>query len=166
MQTSHIKQDALSNDPVWVLFTEISLLHFLPDHGRKDVATSGFFFQPVLELGVSSECLENITRTLAGAAREASARTKQGKLRLPGMVRIFCQKKIIGVPSSVNTSNLNREGQGKEPIQSNSASKADSPGGWGYFIIERGEHLLPSSSAIQRDSIDLYLYKEGADAGD
>lgn len=40
-------------------------------------------------------------------------------------------------------------------------SGANTIGGWGYFIIERGEDLSPDSFAIPHNCIDLYLYKEG-----
>jgi hypothetical protein len=40
-------------------------------------------------------------------------------------------------------------------------SGANTIGGWGYFMIERGEDLPPDSSAIPHDYIDLYLYREG-----
>ena len=107
------------------------------------------------------ECTENIARTLAGFAKEALVRTKQGRLEFPGYIRIFCQKKIIDDANSEKTSRPYHTEQGKKQKQIFPDSGANTVGGWGYFMIERGEDLPPYSSAIPHNYIDLYLYKEG-----
>ena len=110
---------------------------------------------------MSPECMENIARTLVGFAKEALARYKQERLEFPGRIRIFCQKKIMDDANSAKTSRPYHTEQCRKQKQIFPDSGANTVGGWGYFMIERGEDLPPYSSAIPRNSIDLYLYKEG-----
>jgi hypothetical protein len=154
MQTSNAKQNFSSDDPVWVLLAELSLRDFLSDHDRREEPAAGFLFQALRELGMSPECMEGIARTLAGFAREL-VRTDQGRLEVPGRIRIFCQKKMIDDTNSAKSSRPYHTGQVKEQKQIFPEPGANMIGGWGYFIIERGTDLPPNS-------IDLYLYKEGA----
>lgn len=161
METSIANQNFSSDDPVWVLLAELSLRDFLSDHDRRDEPTAGSLFQTVRELGVSPECMENMARMLAGVAKEASVRPKQGKLELPGRIRIFCQKKILDEAKPTKTSRSYHPGQPKQQKQIFPDSMVRKIGGWGYFMIERGDDLPPDSSAGQHNSIDLYLYKEG-----
>jgi hypothetical protein len=144
MQTSNAKQTFRDDDPVWVLLAELSLGAFLSDHDRREEPTAGFLFQTAQELVISPECMENMTRTLAGFAKEALTRYEQWRLEFPGRIRIFCQKKMIDDASSANA-----------------YSGAHTIGGWGYFMIERGEDLPPDPSATPHHDIDVYLYKEG-----
>ncbi|HLO27845.1 MAG TPA: hypothetical protein VK249_01840 [Anaerolineales bacterium] len=104
--------------------------------------------------------MENIARTLAEFVKEASVRTKQGRLEFHGRIRIFCQKKMIADATSAKTSRVYHPEHGKEPTKLLPDSGANTIGGWGYFMIERGEDLSPSS-ALSHHSVDLYLYKEG-----
>jgi hypothetical protein len=78
---------------VWILLAEHSFSDFLSDQERGEQPAAGSLFQSLRELGMSPECMENIARALAGFAQEARARAKQGRLELPGRIRIFCQKK-------------------------------------------------------------------------
>ena len=161
MQTSNAKQTFRSDDPVWVLLAELSLGDFLSDHDRREEPTLGFLFQTAQELGMSPECMENIATTLAGLAKEARARTKQGRLEFLGRIRILCQKKMIDDANSAKTSRPYHTEQDQEQKQIFPDSEANTIGGWGYFIIERGEDLPPNPSAFPHNYIDLYLYKEG-----
>jgi hypothetical protein len=156
MQTLNANQNFRSKDPVWILLAELSLRDFLSDHDRRDGPTAGLLFQTARELGMSPECMENIARSLAGFAKEALVRTKHGGLEFPGWIRIFCQKKIMDDEKSAKTSR-----PPKQDKQQNQVFPDSGGGGWGYFIIERGEDLPPYSSAIPQSYIDLYLYKEG-----
>lgn len=161
MQTSNAKQNFRPEDPLWVLLADLSLGDFLSDHDRRDAPTAGYLFQTLRELGMSPECMENIARTLAGFAKEASVRDKHGRLEFPGRIRIFCQKKIVDDANAAKTPRAYHAEQAKKEKQILPDSGASTMGGWGYFIIERGEDLPPDSSAILHNSIDLYLYKEG-----
>ena len=161
MQTSNAKPNLSSNDPEWVLQAELSLSDFLSDHDCRDEPTAGYLFQKLQELGMSPEGMENIARTLAGFAKEASVRYEQRRLEIPGRIRIFCRKKIIGDANAAQTSRPYHTKQGKEQKQNFPDSGTNTIGGWGYFMIERGEELPPDSSAIPCSYIDLYLYKEG-----
>ena len=161
MQTSNAKQNFRPDEPIWVLLAELSLGDFLSADDRRDEPTAGFLLQTLPELGMSAECMENIARTLAGFAREALVRTKQAGLEFPGRIRIFCQKKMIDEANSVKTERPDHTAQDKKQKQILPDSGANTIGGWGYFIIERGEDSPPDTSAIPHNSIDLYLYKEG-----
>jgi hypothetical protein len=161
MQTSNAKQNFRSNDPVWVLLAESSLSDFSSEHNWRDGSTAGCLFQTLRELSMSPECMEGIAGTLAGCAKDALARTKQGRGEFLGRIRIFCQKKMIDDAKSAKPSRPYLTQQGKEQKQILPDSQANTIGGWGYFIIERGEDLPLDSSAIPPNSVDLYLYKEG-----
>jgi hypothetical protein len=161
MQTSNAIQNFRSDDPVWVLLAELSLGDFLSDHDRRGGLTVGSLFQTARELGMLPECTENIAGTQAGFAKEAVVHDKQGRLEFHGRIRIFCQNKIIDDANSEKTSRPYHTEQGKKQKQIFPDSGANTVGGWGYFMIERGEDLPPYSSAIPHNYIGLYLYKEG-----
>jgi len=144
MQTSNAKQAVRSDEPAWVLLAELSLGDSLSDHDRREEPTPGFLIQTSQDLGISPECMENLARKLAGFAKEALTRYEQGRLEFPGRIRIFCQNKMI------DDASLAKAYSGAQAI-----------GGWGYFLIERGEDLPPDSSATPHHDIDLYLYQEG-----
>jgi hypothetical protein len=118
-------------------------------------------FQEVKELGLPPECVENIEITLAGFAKEALAHFKQGKVELPGRIRVYCQNKIIDDANSAraNSRPYHAE-QSVEHLQMIYQSSAIK-GGWGYFLIERGGNVPVDSLEGSRNTIDLYLYKEG-----
>lgn len=161
MQTSNAKENFNSDDPVWVLLVELSFSDFLSDHDRKDGLMAGLMFQTIQQFGMPPECMENITRTLAGFAQEALAHQKQERLEFPGGIRIFCQKKMIQDVNAASASGPDHVEQGKKQKQIFPDCEASKIGGWGYFMIERGEDLPPYSAGIPHNSIDLYLYKEG-----
>lgn len=161
MQTSNANQNFRSDDPVWVLVAESSLRDFLSDYDRREEPTAGYLFQTLRELGLSPESIESITGMLAGFTKEALTRTKQGKLEFAGTIRIFCQKKILDDANSAKTSRPSHTEQGKKQKATFADSNANTIGGWGYFMIERGGDLPPDASAIPHNNIDLYLYKEG-----
>lgn len=159
MHTSKAKQNSRAEDPVWHLLAEFSLQDFLLDHDRRAETAAGSLFQLLQELGISPEFVENIARTLAGFAKEAFERDKQERQESPGRIQIFCQKKILDDVNPMKTSATDRNIQGKKHTQSFPDSEMNMIGGWGYFMIERGEDL-PSSSAIPHTCVDLYIYKE------
>ena len=158
MQTSNANQSFSSCDPVWVLLAELSICDFLPDQERREGPETGFLFPSLRELGMSPECMENIGRTLAGFAKIARTRYKQGRLEFPGRMRIFCQQNRIEDASFAKLSRASQAEPGEEQKQMFPESGV---GGWGYFTIARVEVLPPHSSAIPHSCIDLYLYKEG-----
>jgi hypothetical protein len=161
METSIANQNFSSDDPLWYLLAEFSLSEFLSDDDRRDDRMVGLLFQAVQELGMPSQFMENIVDMLVGLAKETWVHAKQWKLESPEQIRIFCQKKILDNAKPRKTLNPypieHREKQ-KEIIPD---SEANTIGGWGYFMIERGKDLLPNSSAVPRNRMDLYLYKEG-----
>jgi hypothetical protein len=161
MQISNDKQDFRSDNPVWVLLAELLFSDFLSDHDRKDGLMARLMFQTIQEFGMSPECMENITRTLAGFAQEALVYQKREWLEFPGRIRIFCQKKMIEDANAASASGHDHIEQGKKQEQIFPDCEASQIGGWGYFLIERGENLPPYSSGIPHTSINLYLYKEG-----
>ena len=161
MHKTNAKQNFRSEDHIWVPLGELSLREFLSDHNRKEGPMAGFLFQMVRKLGMSPEYMEKITRTLAGFAEEALVHHKQGMLEFPGRIRIFSQKKIIDDVNLRKTSIPCHTNQDKKHAQSFPDSGMTMIAGWGYFMIEQGEDLLPHSSAIPHNYIDLYLYKEG-----
>ena len=161
MQTSNAKEDFGSSDPIWVLLAELSFRDFLSDQDRKDGLIAGLMFQTMREFGLPPESMETITRMLAGFAQEALAHQKQERREFPGGIRIFCQKKIIEDANVASASGPDRIEQGKKQKLSFPDREASKIGGWGYFMIERGEDVPPYSSGISQNSIDLYLYKEG-----
>jgi hypothetical protein len=161
MQTSNTKQDFSCDDPVWILLAEREFSDFLSDHDRKDWLMAGLMFQTIQEFRMPPECIENITRSLARFAQEALAHQKQERLEFPARVRIFCQKKMIEDANAVSTSVPDHIEQAKKQKQNFPDCEANKIGGWGYFMIERSEDLLPYSAEVSHNSIDLYLYTEG-----
>jgi hypothetical protein len=131
----------------------------MSDHDEKDRLTAGDLFRTLQELGLSPECVQNIAKALTGLVKELFAPDKQARLELAGRIRIFCQKKIIDDAALTKSMSPPEQDKQAKPIFLD--AKMNQIGGWGYFIIERGEDLPPYSSAICQSSIYLYLYKEG-----
>ena len=161
MQPSNSNQSFSSGDPVWVLLAELSLRDFLPDQDRREGPTPGYLLQTLRDLGVSPECIENIARALAGFAKEALARYQPGMPEFSGRIRIFCQKKMTGGAKSTKPSRPYHTEPAEKHKQHSPDARANTIGGWGYFMIERGEDLPPDPSAVPHNYVDLYLYKEG-----
>jgi hypothetical protein len=161
MQTSNTKQNFSCDDPVWILLAELSFSDCLSNHEWEDGLMARLMFQTIQEFGMPPECTENVTRRLAGFAQGALAHQQQERLEFPARVRIFCQKKMIEDANYASASRPDRRQQGKKQKQIFPYCAAGKIGGWGYFVIERGEDLPPSSTGISHNSIDLYLYKEG-----
>jgi hypothetical protein len=87
---------------------------------------------------------------------------KQGRLEISGGIRIFCQKKIVDDANSARTTSRHDQAeQAAEHGQIVLDSGMKKNGGWGYFMVERGENFSPTSSLNPHNCIDLYLYKEG-----
>jgi hypothetical protein len=161
MQTSNMKQNLRSNEPEWVLLAELSVRDFLSDYDRSDEPMAAYLFQTLQELGMSAVCMENIARTLAGFAEGALVHTNQAGLEFHGRIRIFWQKETMDQANTLKTQTPKPTEQDKKQKRFLPYSGANTIGGWGYFIVERGEDLLLDSSAIPHNTIDLYLYKEG-----
>jgi hypothetical protein len=162
MPTSNAKQDVRSEDGVWVLLAELPVRDFLSEDDRSDEPMADYLFQTLQELGMSPECMENIARTLDEFTKEASFHYHQEGMEFSGRIRIFCQKKIIKDANATQvTSEPCHTEHSKKQKQNFPDSEARTIGGWGYFMIDRGEVLPPDSSAIPHNTIDLYLYKEG-----
>ena len=161
MQTSNANQELRSKDVVWYLLGEYSPSNFLSDAEKCDKITAGQLSQAVRELSIPIERVENIEMTLRSLAREALAHFKQGRVELLGRIRIFCQKKMIDDANSTETTRFIHTKQAAENEQMIHHASTKMNGGWGYFLIERGGNVSTGSSVSSRNSVDLYLYKEG-----
>jgi len=124
----------IPNKPAWYLLAEYSLSEFLSDLNTGNKSMTGLLFKKLRELGTPPEYVENIEMMLIGFANEALEHFKGGRVELPGRIRIYCQKKMID---------------------------EEMHGGWGYFLIERGDDVSTGSSVRSWNSVELYLYKEG-----
>jgi len=159
--TSNINENGRSNDSVWQFLAEYSLSEFLSDHGKGDELTTGLLFQPFRELGVPPDWIGNIEMTLTEYAKQALAHFKQGKVELPGRIRVYCQNKIIEYANSARADSRPchaEQSVGHLQMVYQSTAKM---GGWGYFLIERGGNVLVDSPEGSWKTINLYLYKEG-----
>lgn len=159
MLKSNAKQSFNSDNSEWVLLSELPSIDFLLDQDRREESLVRSLFQTLQELGMLPKDMDNIARTLTDIAKEASVRTKNGRLEVPRRIRIFCQKKIL---ADANIAKALRHPQaGMEQKQNFLDSRTNTIGGWGYFMIERGEDLLPQSPALPYKYAGLYLYREG-----
>jgi len=161
MQTSNGSQKIRPNHPEWYLLAEYALSEIMPDNGREDRQAAGFLSQPFRALGVPPEWIEKVEMTLSGYAKLARVPVKQGNLERSGSIRVFCHKKVIDDANSSQASRPDHAELTMEhtPIKIHSSTKMN--GGWGYFLIDRGGNVSNGSSVSSRNSVDLYLYKEG-----
>jgi hypothetical protein len=134
MQTSNPDQESRSKDLAWYLLGEYSLSKFLSDSEKEDKLKAGFLSQTVRELSIPPEYVENIEMMLTGFTKEAFEHFKQGGVKLPGRIRIFCKQKMI---------------------------EKEMKGGWGYFVIERSRDSSTNDCTEPFHFIDLYFYGEG-----
>lgn len=159
MQTLNAKRNLNYNDTGWVILAELPFMDFLSDQDQTDGPVVTSMFQTLRELGMSPDDTENIAWTVARFSREALVPTRQGRLEFPEWIRIFCQKKMIDdVNATVSSRPSEQDKQQNQMLPDFAVGRI---GGWGYFMIERGEDLRSDSSAISKSYIDLYLYKEG-----
>lgn len=150
------------DDPDWSFLAEFSLNEFLLDRERRDEPAIGLLFQAVRELGVLPEWLKNIETALAEFSQEALVHLNQGGRELPARVRVFCRRNTLSnIHSECENSGLFHAAQSIEQTQTTPDFDSKRNGGWGYFLIERGESVSAALSANSESSIDLYLYREG-----
>ena len=161
MQSLNTSQDLSTNDSAWFFLAEYSLSKFLFRQNKKDERASVSLFQAVQELGIPPECAANIEIMLKRYAEEASVHFEHGKEESAGLIRIFCQKKRVADPDALKTSMPYLAEPGMERAPAVPYSNPKMNGGWGYFLIERGGNPSNGSSVSSRNSIDLYLYREG-----
>ncbi|RPI82166.1 MAG: hypothetical protein EHM41_19020 [Chloroflexi bacterium] len=130
-----------------------------PDAG--DEGGAGMPSQAVRELVMPGDCIHHVEKTLRSFAREALEHFQQERMELDGRIRIFCQKKMIEDACSEKSSRFKNIKQiiGQERYIRYSGLKMD--GGWGYFLIIRGENYQEDGSVSPQNRIDLYIYKEG-----
>ncbi len=155
-------QKRRSEDPLWYFLAEFSLSGFMSRQDRRDDLTAELLFEAVRELDIPPECVEDIEMTLAAFAQEALVPFKQGRMESPERIRIFCQRKWMSDANSAKTSMPHHAQRVMEGASAITYPGTKMNGGWGYFLIERGVDLSGGSSACSWNSIDLYLYKEGA----
>lgn len=159
MHTVETNRKPRSADPEWHLLFEFSIQDLLTDIDRKSETATISLFQLLNYLGVSPEFVENLPKTIAGFAKKSYMHDEQERRKTPEQIRIFYQKKLLNEVIPMDLPKDNRNKQAKEQAQNFSDIKADSLGGWGYFIIERSEND-PSSSANCHTYVDLFIYKE------
>jgi hypothetical protein len=161
MQTPNSNKSIRPNNPAWHLLAEYSLSEFLSELNTGDKLKAGLLLQTVRELGLPPEYVENIEMMLIGFAKEALEHFKQGGFELPGRIRIFCQKKMIDDSNPAKTSIPYNTEQMLEQPQIVHRPGKKMYGGWGYFLIERGDDVSTVSSVRSWNSVELYLYREG-----
>lgn len=126
----------------------------MPDNGKGDELLAKSLSQLFRALGVPPEWIGKVEMTLTGVAKLALVPIKPGSSERSGSIRVFCQKKLIDDANSTKTA---RPGHAEQTYPSATIMN----GGWGYFLIERGGNVSTDSSESSRNSVDLYLYKEG-----
>ena len=161
MQTSNGNPNIRSNHSQWCLLAEYALSEIMSDNGKGDELTSGFLSQPLRALGVPPEWIGKVEMTLTGFAKLALVPVKPGRQERYGSIRVFCQKKVMDDANSSQTSRPDHAEQSKEHAPIKYHSNTIMNGGWGYFFIERDGNDSTGSSVGSRNSVDLYLYKEG-----
>ncbi len=148
-------------EPAWSFLAEFSLGEFMSDHARGDDLTARWLFQAVRGLGIPPECVEAMELTLTELAQEGRGRCGPGRAALPGCIRVFCQSQVVAEANSQKTSRPGEAESGVEPAPARPYPGSKMAGGWGYFLIERGENLPAGNPMGLGPSIDLYLYREG-----
>lgn len=156
MQTSNCSQNMRSIHSVWYLLAEYALGEMMPDNGKGDEPTAGFLFQPFQALGVPPEWIGKVEMTLTRVAKLAAVPAKQGGFERSGIIRVFCQKRMIDDANPAKSSRPDHAEPTMEPVTIKDPSGTMMNGGWGYFIIERS-----SDDAGASELVDLYLYQEG-----
>ena len=162
MSISKAYQNFTPDNLMWYFLAEFSLSKFLLDPYRGDELTTGLLFQTMQELDMPHECVKNIALLVTEFAKESPAHFKQEGVEFPARIRVFCQKKVIDDANTTRpTSRPYHTEQAMEdsPMMPEVGTKMN--GGWGYFFIERGGNVSTGSSVSSRNSVDLYLYKEG-----
>jgi hypothetical protein len=150
-----------SNDSPWYFLTEYSFSNIIPNQDEEGVHTGGQLSQIGSEFGIPAEFIEKIEMTLRSYSREALANVKQGRLELPPLVRIFCQKKMTNDERFALSSKISKSEYRPDQELINHRSGTDFKGGWGFFLIQRRGYYPTSSSSNDCNSIELYLYNEG-----
>ncbi len=160
--TMAARQKLRSDDPLWHFLAEFSLSEFMSRQDRRGALTAELLFQTMRELDIPPECVEDIEVTLTAFAQETLVHFKQGTVESPERIRIFCQRKWLSGANSAKTSTSHSAQRVMEGASAITYPGTKMNGGWGYFLIERGVDLSGGSSVPSWNSIDLYLYKEGA----
>jgi hypothetical protein len=127
----------------WVLIAQ----HFLREDSHDEVSgaksIAGSLFQATRALGLPPEGFEKLEEAITRIVIKAMKHSLHGKLNLPVQIRLFCQRMLLdGLPH-----------HDKELL-----------GGWGYYIIERGEDSDCSVRDSYRRVVEFYIYREGLNA--
>lgn len=163
MKISNSNQNFTSDNRVWYFLAEFSLSQFLLDLHRGAELTVGLLIQTMRELGMPLEYVQNMATLVTEFAKESPVLYKQKGLDFPARIRIFCQNKIINEANAARTTS---QPYLPEEAMEHSAMIFDVGttlnGGWGCFLIERaGLDSSTGQSVGSRNSVDMYLYKEG-----
>lgn len=159
MKTAPETQNSLFSSPEWDIIGEFPLLELLVDMDVRDEPQAGLLYKATQVLGLRPELLDILERKLIEFATQAPAQLNQRRFNAPTFIRIFFERNAIG--------DSNKPSSPSVPMQSNNSVRMlhhfgpEIIEGWGYFMVERGVSSLECSSAIMRNWVELFLYKEG-----
>ncbi len=152
MRKVNANQESDKEDMVWVLLAEYSrdeLMQFIEEIGEPVTR------MPFQDLGIPSECLNPVIRTLADFAQQAMVHAHPGT---PAVFRLFCQEKMLKTGNPA---------EGMRPRPTVAAPEIipqahpKMSGGWGYFLVERNGDFPEDRPTSSLNLVDLYLYREG-----
>jgi hypothetical protein len=161
MQTTNANPKSRHKDQGWIFLVEHSIDEFMLASHRVDEPAAGYLFQTMSDMGIPLECLKKMVRTLIEFVNQIMVQSTQRKREFPVVIRLFCQKRMIDEACVAKTSRPYDTEQALEhaPFIHHPGTKMN--GGWGYFLIERGNHVPTGGSGSSQKTVDLYLYKEG-----
>lgn len=136
MQTTNDPREFNSRESSWNYLAEYSLSEIVLGEDSEFMLLSGPVFLSMQELGLPPESLKRIARTIKETVRHILSKGRN----IPVCIRLFHQPKMVaGLPHS---------GKQRE-------------GGWGFFVIQRGEDPLSGIYGEPFSIIELYIYREG-----
>ncbi len=143
----------------WYLLAEFSLQEFSSDRGRTDGLMAGFLSLPHQGLDTLPEWLATLEAMLARFAQEVRGQFEQG-----GLVRVFCQKKIIDDAYFERAaSRLDPAEQKMELAHAILDPGKKTDGGWGCYAIEKGRESTGAACTEAGHILEIYVYRESID---
>ena len=161
MDFSTPNQKSQNNVSEWYLIDEYVFRGRIIDEEMRGDLTGRSLIQTIRDLGMPFECINNIKRTLSDFTKATRAQPTPEKPAFLVHIRLFCQRRSTDGEIPAQGSEVSKNEQAIGPTQALYPSHLITNGGWGYFLIERGEDSATGSSFFPHNCIDLYLYKEG-----
>jgi hypothetical protein len=160
MQTTNRTEDVRFNDPEWCFLAEYPLTKLMVDKDNPGETKSDVLARTMSELRIGAELFSEIERKLIQLTMLAMAQFDQGRYAAP-TIRLFSHRKAA---EEINS----RSSTCPQDIMDNPSTPAtieqpdrDTSGGWGYFVVERGEKTPDEGEGRTCFWIDLFLYREG-----